>query len=114
MPMNHKEDAGAGLSGTGAPLDLRGMCQKYGIRFKKGLGQNLLLDDNINRIMVDAGALSERDSVVEVGSGLGALTRRLCKQAGRLLCVEIDPSFMPCLEDQFGAMDHVRLFRATF
>lgn len=93
------------------PMDLRAMCQKYNIRFKKGLGQNLLLDDNINRIMVEAAALAPEDSVVEIGSGLGALTRRLCKGAGRLLCVEIDPTFMPCLEDQFGAMEHVTLFR---
>lgn len=95
----------------GDGLDLRGMCKKYGIVFKKALGQNLLLDDNINRIMVDAAALTAEDKVIEVGAGLGALTRRLCKQAGRLLSVEIDPSFMPCLKDQFGEMENMRLFR---
>ena len=92
-------------------IPLRELCQKYGIRFKKGLGQNLLLDDNINAIMVEAAGLEQQDDVIEVGSGLGALTRRLCRKAGRLLCVEIDPSFMPCLQDQFGEMSHVRLFR---
>jgi 16S rRNA (adenine1518-N6/adenine1519-N6)-dimethyltransferase len=92
-------------------LNLREMCTRYGIRFKKGLGQNLLLDDNINRIMVEAASLTEADDVVEVGAGLGALTRRLCAQAGRILSVEIDASFMPCLEDQFGDAEHVRLFR---
>jgi 16S rRNA (adenine1518-N6/adenine1519-N6)-dimethyltransferase len=91
--------------------DLRTLCHTYGIRFKKGLGQNLLLDDNINRIMVDAASLSEADDVIEVGAGLGALTHRLCRHAGRLLSVEIDASFMPCLEDQFGDRSNVRLFR---
>ncbi len=90
---------------------LRELCQKYNIRFKKGLGQNLLLDDNINAIMVEAAGLTREDRVVEVGPGLGALTRRLCRKAGQLLSVEIDASFMPCLEDQFGAMPNVRLFR---
>ena len=90
---------------------LRELCQRYSIRFKKGLGQNLLLDDNINRIMVDAAALTKEDHVVEVGAGLGALTRRICREAGMLLAVEIDPSFMPCLEDQFGDLPNVRLFR---
>ncbi len=94
-----------------APRKLREMCQTYGIRFKKPLGQNLLLDDNINRIMVEAAALTKEDDVVEVGAGLGALTRRLARHAGRVLSVEIDASFMPCLEDQFGGMPHVRLFR---
>ncbi|HOZ45444.1 MAG TPA: 16S rRNA (adenine(1518)-N(6)/adenine(1519)-N(6))-dimethyltransferase RsmA [Candidatus Hydrogenedentes bacterium] len=90
---------------------LKDLVAQYGIQFKKGLGQNLLLDDNINRIMVEAAALTSDDAVVEVGAGLGALTERLCRQAGRVLAVEIDRSFMPCLEDQFGDMEHVRLFR---
>ncbi len=93
------------------PMNLREMVRHYGIHFKKGLGQNLLLDDNINRIMVDAAALTGEDYVVEVGPGLGALTRRMAPKAGKLLCVEIDATFMPCLEDQFGALDNVRLFR---
>jgi 16S rRNA (adenine1518-N6/adenine1519-N6)-dimethyltransferase len=92
-------------------MNLRDMCQKYNIEFKKSLGQNLLLDDNINRIMVDAAALEKEDHVVEVGAGLGALTRRLCQETDHLLSVEIDRAFMPCLEEQFGEMDHVRLFR---
>jgi len=103
-------DAGGQTQSAGA-MNLREMCRKYNIRFKKGLGQNLLLDDNINRIMVEAAALSRGDDVVEVGAGLGALTRRLCRQAGRVLAIEIDASFVPCLEDQFGGMPHVRLFR---
>lgn len=97
-------------SGERAPR-LGELCARHGIRFKKGLGQNLLLDDNINAIMVDAAGLTPGDSVIEVGAGLGALTRRLCRKAGRLLSVEIDASFMPCLEEQFGAMPNVRLFR---
>lgn len=93
------------------PLSLREMCAKYHIRFKKGLGQNLLLDDNINRIMVEAADLSPEEDVLEVGAGLGALTRRLVARAGRVLTVEIDASFVPCLEEQFGHMAHVRIFR---
>ncbi len=92
-------------------MRLQDLCQKYNIRFKKQLGQNLLLDDNINRIMVDAADLSDEDEVVEVGAGLGALTQRIHPLAKRLLAVEIDKSFMPCLEDQFGDLENVRLFR---
>jgi len=91
-------------------MTLREMCEKYGIRFKKSLGQNLLLDDNINHIMTEAAALSPGDDVVEVGAGLGALTKHLSARAGRVLAVEIDASFMPCLEDQFRDTN-VRLFR---
>ena len=111
MTNEHENAAGPNQTPLPKAMPLRELCHKYGIRFKKGLGQNLLLDDNINAIMVEAAGLGPQDSVVEVGSGLGALTRRLCRKAGRLLCVEIDPSFMPCLQDQFGTMSNVRLFR---
>jgi len=92
-------------------MNLRDLCDKYSIRFKKSLGQNLLLDDNINRIMAEAASLTPEDDVVEVGAGLGALTWRLCRKAGRVLAVEIDRTFMPCLEDQFRDTPNVRLFR---
>jgi len=94
-----------------AELTLRDMCKRYGIQFKKSLGQNLLLDDNINRIMIDAAALTKDDYVVEVGAGLGALTKRIHPKAGQLLSVEIDNSFIPCLTDQFGHLDNVHIFR---
>ena len=92
-------------------VPLRDLCEQYGIRFKKRLGQNLLLDDNINRIMVDAASLTPDDDVIEVGAGLGALTSRLVAQAGRVLSVEIDPSFMPCLAGRFAGVANLALFR---
>jgi len=92
-------------------MNLRDLCDRYSIRFKKSLGQNLLLDDNINRIMAEAASLTPEDDVVEVGAGLGALTWHLCRKAGRVLAVEIDRTFMPCLEDQFREAPNVRLFR---
>ncbi len=87
------------------------LCARYHIRFKKALGQNLLLDDNINGIMVDSADLSDKDGVIEVGAGLGALTKRMLFRAGAVLAVEIDPLFMPCLEEQFSCYEQVRLFR---
>ncbi len=90
---------------------LKDLCKKYNIRFKKRLGQNLLLDDNIHGIMVKSAHLSKDDAVIEVGAGLGALTWHLVQYAGKVLAVEIDPSFIPCLQDRFGHLPHVKLFR---
>lgn len=92
-------------------MALRDLVKQYGIKFKKQLGQNLLLDENINRIMVDAAAVTSEDDVVEVGAGLGALTAGLAEKAGRVLAIELDRMFMPCLEEQFGQVENVRLFR---
>ncbi len=93
-------------------MTLQDMCREYKIRFKKQLGQNLLLDDNINRIMVEAAGLNDSIDVVEVGAGLGALTARLHEPARRVLSIEIDRSFMQCLEDQFDSIENVTLLRA--
>lgn len=90
---------------------LQAMLRRHNIRLKKSLGQNLLLDDNIHRIMVEGADITADDAVIEVGAGLGALTKHLAAVAGRLLAVEIDRSFMPALEEQFGTMPHVHIFR---
>jgi len=92
-------------------MALRDLVTKHNIRFKKTLGQNLLLDENINRIMVDAASLGPEDDVVEVGAGLGALTDRIRQQARRVLAIEIDRAFMPCLEERFADAPNVILFR---
>jgi 16S rRNA (adenine1518-N6/adenine1519-N6)-dimethyltransferase len=92
-------------------MRLQDLCQQYKIEFKRQLGQNLLLDENINHIMVDAARLSAEDDVIEVGAGLGALTEQIRKRAGRVLAVEIDRTFMPCLEDRFRDAGNVKLFR---
>lgn len=92
-------------------MKLQDLVKKYDISFKKALGQNLLLDDNINRIMVDAAALTPDDYVIEVGPGLGALTHHMAPKVGKLLAVEIDRAFVPCLLDQFGEMPNVTVFR---
>lgn len=94
-----------------ADMKLQDMCRAYGIQFKKSLGQNLLLDDNINRIMVDAAGLTPETDVLEIGAGLGALTKRLHPRARRVLSIEIDRAFIPCLQDQFGGVENVTLFR---
>lgn len=92
-------------------MSLRDVVQQYGIRFKKSLGQNLLLDENINRIMIDAAALTPDDDIMEVGAGLGALTSRLAERAKRVLAIEIDRAFLPVLEDRFREVSNVILFR---
>ncbi len=92
-------------------MALRDLVAEYNITFKKTLGQNLLLDENINRIMIDAAALGPEDDVVEVGAGLGALTDRIRQSARRVLAIEIDRAFMPCLETRFKESPNVVLFR---
>ena len=60
------------------------------MRAKKSLGQNFLVDPNIQRKIVDAVEPGPGDTVIEVGPGQGALTHHLAAAAGRLIAVELD------------------------
>ncbi len=86
------------------------LLKKYHIKLKKGLGQNLLLDPNINRKMVDVARIDSDDSVFEVGTGAGELTELLAERAREVLTVEIDYSLEPLLKERFGDNPKVRLF----
>ena len=80
------------------------------IRLRKSLGQNILLDPNINRKMVEAAGVTESDLVVEVGAGHGGLTELLAQRAGTVFAVEIDHRFEPILKERFGASSNVIIF----
>lgn len=86
------------------------LLSKHNIKLKKSLGQNLLLDPNINRKMVEAAEVGPDDSVFEVGSGAGELTELLASKAREVLTVEIDYSLEPLLAERFGKEPKVHLF----
>ncbi len=86
------------------------LWQKYGLRFKKRLGQNFLLDPNINRKMAEVAGLGPDDQVFEVGAGIGDLTAVLADYADTVFAVEIDPAFAPVLCERFADRAAVRLF----
>lgn len=57
---------------------------------QKKLGQNFLQDERVLGDICEAAALSKDDTVVEIGPGLGVLTRELSQRAGRVLAIELD------------------------
>ncbi len=80
------------------------------IRLRKSLGQHVLVDQNINRKMVEVAGVTDRDLVVEVGAGHGGLTELLAERAGAVFAVEIDARFEPILTEKFGASSNVTIF----
>lgn len=73
--------------------------QKYGFRFSKKLGQNFLIDGNIVRNIVDAAEITEKDNVLEIGTGIGTLTEELALRAKQVFCIEIDQRLAPLLQE---------------
>jgi len=90
-----------------SPVVVKELISRHGFRIKKSLGQNFLIDGNIIRKIVDAVEPSLADTVVEIGPGLGALTRSLSARAGQVLAVEIDRNLIPVLEETMAGFDNV-------
>ncbi len=82
------------------------------IRPKKALGQNFLTDKNVLARIVEAGAVSGDDRVMEVGPGRGSLTGTLADTGARVLAVEIDRELAPLLEREFSGRENVEIVRA--
>ena len=79
------------------PLDMRQLLREFGLRPKKSLGQNWLVDESALSRIVAAAELSRQDIVLEIGPGLGALTRHLAERAGRVIAIELDAALLPPL-----------------
>ena len=81
------------------PLDVRGLLHKHALDPHKGLGQNFLVDDNALKRIVACAELKGQENVLEIGAGLGSLTRHLAARAGKVTAVEIDRKLIPVLTE---------------
>ncbi len=91
-----------------------GILRKYGLRLRKSLGQHILVDENIARKIVDVLALDASQGVIEIGSGLGALTRRLTQVAGHVIAVEIDGRLVSILRNEMDHQKGLTIAHANF
>jgi 16S rRNA (adenine1518-N6/adenine1519-N6)-dimethyltransferase len=85
------------------------LLANYGVAPKKSLGQNFLFDDAILAQIVGWANLKAADQVLEIGPGLGSLTRQLAGQAGRVVAVELDDRFLPILQGELADFDNIEL-----
>lgn len=77
------------------------------VRAKRSLGQNFLVDPNIQRKIVDAVEPEAADTIVEIGPGQGALTEHLARRARRLVAVELDDDLAAALAARFAGREDV-------
>lgn len=91
------------------PLNIRALLRAHGLSPKKSLGQNFLSDPNVLERIVQAAEISPESSVLEVGPGLGSLTRYLAQAARLVVAVELDALFIPILKDVLREMPNVEV-----
>jgi 16S rRNA (adenine1518-N6/adenine1519-N6)-dimethyltransferase len=78
----------------------RALLDRYGLRPKHPFGQNFLADQNIARKIAELATTPPGGTVVEIGAGLGALTRPLLERASRVIAIERDRDLVPVLNEE--------------
>lgn len=89
--------------------ETRFIMKKYGITANKKLGQNFLVDDNAIDAIVGSSNITKEDLVIEIGPGLGTLTKPLLENAGKVICIELDDRMIKILEDRFKLYDNFEI-----
>ncbi len=79
---------------------------------KKSLGQNFLINPDIPREIALSGPLSEEFGVIEIGPGLGALTKELCRVAKKVVAIELDGDVIPKLLNDTKHFDNLVVINA--
>lgn len=85
------------------------IMDKYNIKANKSLGQNFLINENVIETIVESSNITKEDLVIEIGPGLGTLTKYLLEKAKKVICVELDKKMIEILEDRFKLYDNFEL-----
>jgi len=91
------------------PLNIPGLMKQFGLRPRKGLGQNFLQDNRALQEIVEAANIRRTDDILEIGPGVGNLTRYLGLAAKSVTAVELDKNLLPILETVLAPYQNVTL-----
>ncbi|WP_438348319.1 16S rRNA (adenine(1518)-N(6)/adenine(1519)-N(6))-dimethyltransferase RsmA [Paenibacillus sp. FA6] len=100
------------IDSIATPKRTKDIIRRHGFSFKKSLGQNFLIDQNILNNIVDAAELDGTKGALEIGPGIGALTEKLAQNAGTVTAVEIDRRLIPILKEVLEPYPHVHVEQA--
>lgn len=89
--------------------DTQFIMKKYKIKANKSLGQNFLISQNVVDKIVESSNITKEDLVIEIGPGLGTLTKELLEKAGKVICIELDKKMIKILNDRFSMYKNFEL-----
>ncbi len=90
-------------------LDLPRLLRQHGLHPEKALGQNFLVDEHALHQVVEAAQITSQEVVLEIGAGLGSLTRHLARFARAVVAVELDSNIIPALFRVVGQFANVHV-----
>ena len=88
---------------------IKALLARHGFHFSKSMGQNFLIADWVPREIAKAAGAHPDVGVLEIGPGIGCLTRELAGRAGKVVSVELDRSLLPILEETLAGRDNVEI-----
>ncbi len=91
------------------PIRTRAIMERYGFNFKKGFGQNFLIDTNVLDNIADAAGITSEDTVLEIGPGFGSLTQTVAERAKKVISLEIDTKLIPILNETLADYNNIEI-----
>jgi 16S rRNA (adenine1518-N6/adenine1519-N6)-dimethyltransferase len=97
------------ISPTSLMAETRALLERYGLAARKSLGQNFLIDRGVLDKIISAAGIEKADTIIEVGPGLGILTRALAERAGKVIAVELDRNMVSLLHETMSGVPNVEV-----
>ena len=91
---------------------VRELLSRHGFTFSKALGQNFLVNPSVCPRMAEAAVTDDNVGVLEIGPGIGVLTRELLLRAKKVVAVELDKRLLPVLDETLGEFDNLKVINA--
>ena len=89
--------------------ETRRLLRRYELQPRKGLGQHFLIDEEVLGLITSAAELTSGDVIMEIGPGLGILTRELTRQAGWVIAVELDDKLASLLKQTLSSFNNITI-----
>jgi len=89
--------------------ELRELLRKYGLKPRKHLGQNFLINKDILSEIINTADLTKNDIVLEIGPGLGILTKELAKKAKKVIAIEKDEKLVKILKKELAHFKNIKI-----
>ena len=88
---------------------IEALLSRHGFHFSKSKGQNFLITREVPAQIAQASGADEKNGVLEIGPGIGALSSELCRRAGKVVAVELDTALLPILDETMAVFDNFTL-----
>ena len=88
---------------------IKDLCQRYGFALQKSYGQNFIVNSGICPKIAEHAEVDENCGVIEIGTGIGVLTKELALRAKKVVAIEIDTKLLPLLEETLADFDNIKI-----